>query len=132
MTLGKRISAARKKEGLTQAQLAKLCGVATITIQQYERDKRQPRNGMLEKISTILKTDPFQLFLGATQEEWNARMEKEVEDHWKEMEAMYLPGHAKILVDAFDQLNEDGQLKAIERVEELTEIPKYKKNPPQD
>ena len=127
MTLGKRISAARKKEGLTQAQLAELCGVATITIQQYERDKRQPRNGMLEKISTVLKVDQFQLFLGATKEEWQARMEKEVDDYWGEMEETFLPGYTKILVASFDQLNEEGQLKAIERIEELTEIPKYKK-----
>ncbi len=29
------------------------------------------------------------------------------------------------LMDAFDKLNPDGQQKAVERVEELTEIPKY-------
>lgn len=132
MTMGKRISAARKKEGLTQVQLAELCGVATITIQQYERDKRQPRRGMLEKISTILKADPFQLLFGETQEAWNARLEEEVEDHRKEMEDTYLPGCTKVLVNAFNLLNEEGQQKAIERVEELTEIPKYKKEPPQE
>ena len=42
MTLGARIRTARKTIGLTQAQLADLCGMATITIQQYERDKRTP------------------------------------------------------------------------------------------
>ena len=36
------------------------------------------------------------------------------------------------LLTAFDQLNEEGQTKAVERVEELTEIPKYQKKPPQD
>lgn len=30
---------------------------------------------------------------------------------------------------AFDRLNEEGQKKAVERVEELTEIPKYQKKP---
>lgn len=33
----------------------------------------------------------------------------------------------KSLMDAFSQLNDEGQQKAIERVEELTEISKYKK-----
>lgn len=132
MTLGKRISAARKKEGLTQAQLAELCGVATITIQQYERDKREPRNGMVEKIASILKTSSFELFTGATQEEWSARMEKEVDDYWEELEETFLPGLTKKLVNAFALLNNEGQQKAVERVEELTEIPKYQKDTPQD
>lgn len=37
------------------------------------------------------------------------------------------------LLDTFDRLNLDGQIKAVERVKELTEIPKYQKEtPPQD
>ena len=36
------------------------------------------------------------------------------------------------LIAAFSQLNNEGQAKAVERVEELTEIPKYKKETPQD
>lgn len=35
--------------------------------------------------------------------------------------------YKEVLFSAFDRLNEDGQKKAIERVEELTEIPKYQK-----
>lgn len=38
----------------------------------------------------------------------------------------------KNLIDIYSQLNPEGQSKAVERVEELTEIPKYKKEPPQD
>lgn len=36
------------------------------------------------------------------------------------------------LIKSFSQLNKAGQAKAVERVEELTEIPKYQKKPPQD
>ncbi len=36
------------------------------------------------------------------------------------------------LIRPFSQLNGEGRRRAIERVEELTEIPKYKKDPPQD
>lgn len=42
MTMGERIKVARKKAGLTQEKLAKKCGIATITIGQYERNKREP------------------------------------------------------------------------------------------
>ena len=33
-----------------------------------------------------------------------------------------------LLNEAFDKLNEKGQQKALERVEELTEIPRYQKD----
>ncbi len=36
------------------------------------------------------------------------------------------------LIDCYVQLNVGGKHKAVERVEELTEIPKYKKKPPQE
>ena len=37
-----------------------------------------------------------------------------------------VPQIEKKLLIAFDQLNKDGQQKAVERIEELTEIPKYR------
>lgn len=36
------------------------------------------------------------------------------------------------LIKAFSQLTPEGQQKAVERIEELAEIPKYKKEPPQE
>lgn len=55
MTIGEQIKTARKAEGLTQAQLAERIGVATGTIQQYERGIRQPRFEILEKIADELQ-----------------------------------------------------------------------------
>lgn len=49
-------------------------------------------------------------------------------DHLSEQDYLSI----KALIDNFSQLNPEGQQKAIERIEELTEIPKYKKDPPQD
>ena len=40
---GDYIKIARQKAGLTQKQLAEKVGLATITIQQYERNLREPR-----------------------------------------------------------------------------------------
>ena len=42
------------------------------------------------------------------------------------------PINQQRLVNAFDLLNDAGQQKAVERVEELTEIPKYQRQPPQE
>lgn len=54
VTMGERIKAARKRVGLTQEQLAKKCEIATITIGQYERNKRQPRIEQLQAIADAL------------------------------------------------------------------------------
>ena len=54
MNFGHRIQAARKKAGMTQEQLAKVCGVATITIRQYETNKREPRAEQLRAIASAL------------------------------------------------------------------------------
>lgn len=43
MTTGERIKAARKRAGVTQAQLAEQSGVAAISIHQYEAGKRNPQ-----------------------------------------------------------------------------------------
>lgn len=57
MDLGKKIKAARKNAGLTQAQLAEKCGFAPVTIQQYENGKREPRLKAMAKISSVLSVD---------------------------------------------------------------------------
>ena len=61
MTLGQQIQAARKAAGWTQAKLANECGWATITIQQYERDKREPRIEQLKAIADALGINLFDL-----------------------------------------------------------------------
>ena len=112
MGYGQNIKAARKMAGLTQAQLAKKCGIATITIRQYESEKREPRLAQLECIAKALGITYLHL------------ADSEIIPHLvsQSMKA----GERKVKMDtAFNQLNEDGQQKAVERVEELTEIPRY-------
>lgn len=54
MTTGERIKAARKKAGITQAQLAEQSGVATISIHQYEAGKRNPQLEPVLRIASAL------------------------------------------------------------------------------
>lgn len=54
MTIGERIQEARKQAGMKQSELAEKLGIATITIGQYERDKRQPRIEQLQRIADAL------------------------------------------------------------------------------
>lgn len=62
MDVSNKIREARKAAGLTQKGLAEKAGLATITIQQYESNKRQPRLDQLQKISHALGC-PLSAFL---------------------------------------------------------------------
>lgn len=110
--IGENIRLARKARGLTQKQLGDLCGMADSAIRRYELGNGRPKMETIQRIAKALNVDPFSLmdFDMAT-----------------EVLSTRINYRAKVLLEAFDQLNEDGQQKAVERVEELTEIPKYKK-----
>ena len=77
MTLGERIRFWRKEKGLTQARLAELSGVATITIHQYESNKRSPRYDILMRLSEAMGIDTATLlegFVTAEQISWEIDM----------------------------------------------------------
>ena len=51
-----RISVARDKMGLTQAELATMANISTVTLSRYENSKRSPQYCDLQKIAQALKT----------------------------------------------------------------------------
>lgn len=61
MEIGQSIQEARKKAKLTQKELAEKVGIATITIQQYERGVRTPKIETLQKISDVLNISWYSL-----------------------------------------------------------------------
>lgn len=119
MSVGSNIRDARLKKSMTQKQLGDKCGMADSAIRRYESDRGNPTLETLKRIANALEVDPvslmdFDMASDYLSERMNSR--------------------AQILLSAFDQLNDEGQCKAVERVEELTEIPKYQKenNPSED
>ena len=62
MTVGENIQKIRKDMGLTQKELAEKVGVATITIQQYERNVRVPKIETLSKIGAALGVLWYELY----------------------------------------------------------------------
>ena len=112
MAIGEQIKTLRKKIGYTQKQLAEKCGMAEITIRQYELNKREPRQETIEKIATALGVDPFSLY---SFEMASDALEKGM--NLKE----------NMLLDNYRQLNTSGQQKADNYVEDLTKIPEYQK-----
>lgn len=130
--VGKTIRQLRENKGLTQEQLADRINVSIRTIQRFERDKHSSNMKTLEKIAAALDIEPL-LLLGydVNEDEVYSKSFSSLEEAIKdEMEVRKLRNQepaAVRLTHAFEQLNDDGQAKAVERVEELTEVPKYKK-----
>lgn len=61
MNIGENIKLFRKKNKLTQKQLSELIGVSTITIQNYENNRRTPSIDTLQNISEVLNISLNQL-----------------------------------------------------------------------
>lgn len=127
-----RIRELRKQAKITMKQLGKILGLAESTISQYETGKREPDHKTLLKISEYFHVSVDYL-LGHVSEPWfyldNERILREINSYSDELAQDPIKHR---LLAVFDQLNNEGQQKAVERVEELTEIPKYKKeNPPE-
>lgn len=55
MSISANLKKLRKERGLTQKKLGELCGLAEITIRQYESGKYQPKIETIEKIARALK-----------------------------------------------------------------------------
>lgn len=64
MSVGQLIKDARKKSNMTQEQLANSAGIATITLRQYETEKRQPKMQQLIKIANALKISMSYFIMG--------------------------------------------------------------------
>ena len=122
---GKLIKEARKNKGLTQKQLAEKTGLATVTIQQYERNLREPRLKNIIKIANALNVSPESLF-GSTRIDFTTEFDREKLNYYNP--GIFSEGNIRYMSELLDQLNFAGQKKALEQIELLTKIPEYKKN----
>lgn len=144
MTTGERIRTARKKAGLTQRELGKRLGLSFQSIAQWENDLRNPKRETLQRIALALNVPISELCSDELMEvfDMSDRSHKLFEETrdllgqyalaLEQEQAISVLGGARIerIVYALDKMNDEGQSKAVERVEELTEIPKYQKTPP--
>ena len=61
MHIGKAIRLKRKELGLSQSDLARMCGVTTSAICHIEKGGRNPRKALLDKINDVLNSNPEDL-----------------------------------------------------------------------
>lgn len=136
MTVAENIKKIRKEKGLTQKQLGEKCKMSESTLRQYELGFRNPKLQTLAKIAAALDvsandllespldgTPLYEVFKDVSISDSpegrryiNAELTIQVDD-WQQIDIE--------LVKTFKKLNEAGKTKAIERISELTEIPRY-------
>lgn len=150
MTVGERIRQNRLNKKMTQKELGEKADIAEPTIRRYELGKLNPKLETLLKIATALDVSVFDLmdpekclddFKKGVSEPidiQNPDIQKAFRRYIKDGKLEF-PGLAEgsaldaenrendLLCD-FRKLNGEGQQKAIERVQELTEIPRYQKD----
>lgn len=133
MAISESIYALRNSLGLTQEQFAKKVGVSQSAINYWENGKRQPRLEQLKKISDILNIPLNEIlsFEDATdiwrKEKDEIRLNKPaLVDTIQVGESLVINDITEIkLISDYRQLNENGQIEALKRVQELTEISRY-------
>lgn len=125
--IGENIKRARRKKGISQEELARAIDATKSTISKYELGHRQPPLDVLRRIAAALGTTVNWLLppdnywedengVGHTEPMTPAAFEEPSEDELREH-----------INESFSTLNHAGQQKAVERVEELTEVPKYRR-----
>ena len=149
MNFGERMKRIRKEKGLSQLAVAEKMGVKQQTIAQYERAANVPKYETVEKLATALGITSAELTgTGATYSDLMAKLridpgplgtillekDGDLSDFEKDLlssvvlEALsmnnFTPDDLHMLYN-YNLLNEDGQIKARERVQELTEISRY-------
>lgn len=112
MTTGERIRQLRIEHQMTQEELGAKVGVQKAAIYKYENGLVvNLKRSILEKLALVLDTTPTYLMGMEDAEPAQASLTKA----------------QTALLDNFNQLNEEGQTKALEYVEDLVLTGRYKK-----
>ena len=132
-TIGENIKKVRKQKHMTQRELAEALGMRDAAISQYENGIVTPPLETLKQLADVLQVPIAYLLSGSLypqtvyyDDNGIVDVVPGVPEDVAQLVGLSSDNKAQLL-EAFDKLNEEGQNKAVERVEELTEIPKYKK-----
>ena len=115
MTTGERIRQLRIQHQMTQEELGAKVGVQKAAIYKYENGLIvNLKRSTLEKLAIVLETTPSYL-MGLEDDENDSSILSE------------LTPQQSALLSSFDQLNEEGQQKAVDYVDDLVLTGRYKK-----
>lgn len=141
-----KLRSARKAAKKSQEELAAHLGINRATVSKYETGIIEPSLTQLMKIASFLSIDPYMLMTGDIAEahsigysEGLERARNEEDEIYRRQSSLrnailesmgYSFSQTEMhLIRTLSQLTPEGQQKAVERIEELAEIPKYRKTP---
>lgn len=148
-SLGRRIAIERKNAGLTQKELAQKIGVPYQTVQFWEHGKRNPKFENVQKIAAALgvswlelmpkealNADTIESFAkdnGELTQEFMQQLPQETERLIQHLHDVAItPIHGETIdpdiqkvSDIMQTMNATGRRVAVERVQELAQIPSY-------
>ena len=128
MGYGQLIRSIRKERGMTQEQFAKQCGMATITIRQYENEKRTPSFEQLLRISSAVNltiSEFLQLRPVVDTPENRETLDASIYAMLQAGDAFRADYLKKELSTLFNQLNLDGKEEAVKAVRLIADNPDY-------
>ena len=146
LTVGEQIKRIRKEKGLTQREVCERMGKTPSFIGQYENGARLPKYDTLKEIAKALGVRVRVLLEPLSNEsdfiehpeqfpfeyvnELISDMKSEAEEQ-KKSEPIYKLTEKNIskIESAMHRLNAWGQFLAVQRIEELTEVPRYQRHP---
>lgn len=127
MTIGESIKKIRKKKGITQKELANLTGLAEATIIRYEKNKFKPNLKQMERIAVALNVAPVDIVgFSYWDEKYDSKKLASESSAYDTIISTFGDDVADTLHD-FLSLNDEGQQKVRDYIDDLTEITKYKK-----
>lgn len=113
ISFSSRLRQAREQAGFTQQDLAEKLGITKSAVGNYENGVSSPKWDVLLRIFDVLQVEPNFLYQDSLSSELSG--------------AVQLTPRQSALLSSFDQLNEEGQTKAVEYVEDLVLTGRYKK-----
>jgi transcriptional regulator with XRE-family HTH domain len=113
ISFSSRLRQAREQAGFTQQDLAEKLGITKSAVGNYENGVSSPKWDVLLRIFDVLQVEPNFLYQDSFSPELSG--------------AVQLTPRQSALLSSFDQLNEEGQTKAVEYVEDLVLTGRYKK-----
>lgn len=119
MEFNERLRAVRKEKGLTQAELAEKAGIAVNSVRLYESGKVTPKLDTIARIAGAMGLTASDFVDG----QWSRFQGGFLSD-----EEIQLDDREAQLIYHFRTLNKKGQNVAIERLEEMTQLPKYQQH----
>lgn len=150
MKFGEQIKKAREAAQMTQEQLGAAIGVTGVTIMRYEKNQRQPRFEQLQAIAKALNIEFWELFDPVIAKALEAIVDNNIKSVDEAIRKKYgIVGDFVVieveskdssvnekdltiykLLEQISKLNEEGEKVAIQRIEELTQLPKYQRTEP--